>query len=124
MKGLSALFFVTLILISLKIVSASAFQLNVGLYDATTDSGNVTIVVDSKDTHRRESRTIDVSKIAGMSGESIITGIIINFLDKDLLPNASFMACVYSNIYNKSQCEVAERHYDVKSASVWIKVPD
>lgn len=123
MKGLSALFFVTLILISLKIVSASAFQLNVGLYDATTDSGNVTIAVDSKDTHRRESRTIDVSKIAGMSGKTI-TGIIINFLDKDLPPNASFMACVYSNIYNKSQCEGAERHYDVKSASVWIKVPD
>jgi hypothetical protein len=51
MKGLSALFFVTLILVSLKIVSASAFQLHVGLYDATTDSGNVTIAVDSKDTH-------------------------------------------------------------------------
>ena len=89
-----------------------------------TDSGNLTIAVDSKDTHKRESQTIDVGKIAGTSGESTITGIIINFLDKDLPPNGSFTACAYSNFYNKSQCEVAERHYDVKSAYVWIKVPD
>jgi len=123
MKGLSALFFVTLILISLKIVSASAFQLNVGLYDATTDSGNVTIAVDSKDTHKLKSQTIDVGKIAEESGESTITGIIITFSEKDLPPNGSFMACAYSDVYDRSQCEVAERHYDVKSADVWIKVP-
>jgi hypothetical protein len=123
MKGLSALFFVTLILVPLKIISASAFQLNVGLYDATTDSGNVTIAVDSKDTHKLESQTIDVGKIAEESGGSTITGIIITFSEKDLPPNGSFMACAYSDVYDRSQCEVAERHYDVKSADVWIKVP-
>ena len=94
--------------------------LNVGLYDATTDSGNVTIAVDSKYTHKLESQTIDVGKIAEESGESTITGIIITFSEKDLPPNGSFMACAYSDVYDRSQCEVAERHYDVKSADVWM----
>jgi len=112
---------VALVLVPLQLVTA--FELNVGLYDAKSDSGKVKVSVSSQATNKEKSRTLDVGKIAAKSGDSRIENIIFKFSDKELPPNAAFSACVYSNTFHANQCEHADRHYNAKSAGMWIQVP-
>lgn len=110
-----------LILVPLQIVTA--FQLNVGLYDAKIDSGKVKVSVSSQVTNKEKSRVLDVGKITSRSGDSRIENIIFQFSEKELPPNGAFSACVYSNTFHVNQCEYADRHYNARSAGIWIRVP-
>ncbi len=110
-----------LVLVPLQLVTA--FELNVGLYDAKSDSGKVKVSVSSQATNKEKSRTLDVGKIAAKSGDSRIENIIFKFSDNELPPNGAFSACVYSNTFHANQCEHADRHYNAKSAGMWIQVP-
>ena len=112
---------VALILVPLQMVTA--FQLNVGLYDAKIDSGKVKVSVSSQATNKEKSRILDVGKITSKSGDSRIENIIFKFSDKELPPNGAFSACVYSNTFHANQCEHADRHYNARSAGIWIQVP-
>ncbi len=118
---LALLCVIALVLVPLQLVSA--FELNVNLYDAKGDSGKVKVSVSSQATNKEKSRTLDVGKLAGKSGASKIENIIFVFLDKELPPNGAFLACVYSNTFHTKQCEQADRHYNAKSAVMWIQVP-
>ncbi len=112
---------VALILVPLQL--AMAFELKVGLYDAKNDSGKVKVTVSSQATNKEKSRILDVGKIATKSGDSRIENIVFQFSEKELPPNGAFSACVYSNTFHANQCEHADRHYNAKSAGLWIQVP-
>jgi hypothetical protein len=101
----------------------TAFEINVGLYDAKIDSGKVKVSVSSQTTNKEKSRILDVGKIISKSGDSRIENIIFKFSDKELPPNGAFSACVYSNIFHANQCEHADRHYNARSAGIWVQVP-
>jgi hypothetical protein len=96
-----------------------AFDLKVNLFNVKEDSGKLGVSVTSTATDKDKSRTIGVGRLDG----STITDIIFTFSEKDLPPNGDFIACVHSYDLDKSQCEQAERHYDAKSAVIWIEVP-
>jgi len=112
---------VALVLVPLQIVTA--FELKVGLYDANRDSGIVKVSVSSLTTHKQKSSILDIGKITSKSGDSKIENLIFKFSDKELPPNGSFSACVYSNTFHKNECEFADRHYNAESAGIWIQVP-
>ena len=112
---------VALVLVPLQL--AMAFELKVGLYDAKNDSGKVKISVSSQATNKEKSRILDVGKIATKSGDSRIENIIFQFSEKELPPNGAFSARVYSNTFHANQCEHADRHYNARSAGIWIQVP-
>jgi len=118
---LALLCIVALILVPLQL--ATAFELKVGLYDGKRDSGKVKVSVSSLTTHKEKSSILDVGKITAKSGDSRIGNIIFKFSDKELPPNGSFSACVYSNTFHKNECEFADRHYNANSAGIWIQVP-
>ena len=92
---------VALILVPLQMVTA--FQLNVGLYDAKIDSGKVKVSVSSQATDKEKSRILDVGKITSKSGDSRIENIIFKFSEKELPPNGAFSACVYSNTFHANR---------------------
>ncbi|MGA9744782.1 MAG: hypothetical protein WBQ16_09210 [Nitrososphaeraceae archaeon] len=110
-----------LVLIPLQMVTA--FELNVGLYDAKIDSGKVKVSVSSQTTNKEKSKILDIGKITSKSGDSRIENIIFRFSEKELPPNGAFSACVYSNTFHANQCEHADRHYNARSAGIWIQVP-
>ncbi len=112
---------VALVLVPLQL--ATAFELKVGLYDAKNDSGKVKVSVSSQATNTEKSRILDVGKIATKSGDSRIENILFQFSEKELPPNGAFSACVYSNTFHANQCEHADRHYNAKSAGIWVQVP-
>jgi len=112
---------VALVLVPLQLVTA--FELKVGLYDANRDSGIVKVSVSSLTTHKQKSTILDVGKITSKSGDSKIENLIFKFSDKELPPNGSFSACVYSNTFHTNECEFADRHYNAKSAGIWIQIP-
>jgi len=112
---------VALVLVPLQLVTA--FELKVGLYDANRDSGKVKVSVSSLTTHKQKSSILDIGKITSKSGDSKIENLIFKFSDKELPPNGSFSACVYSNTFHKNECEFADRHYNAESAGIWIQVP-
>ena len=112
---------VALVLVPLQL--AMAFELKVGLYDAKSDSGKVKITVTSQATNKEKSRILDVGKIATKSGDSRIENIVFQFSEKELPPNGAFSTCVYSNTFHANQCEHADRHYNARSAGIWVQVP-
>jgi len=71
---LALLCVVALILVPLQMVTA--FELNVGLYDAKIDSGKVKVSVSSQATNKEKSRILDVGKITSKSGDSKIKNIL------------------------------------------------
>lgn len=103
--------------------TATAFELQVNLYDAKSDSGKVNISVISQATGKQKSRTLDVGKIAAKSGASTIEGTFFVFSEKDLPPNGAFVACAHSLSLGSKTCEQADRHYDAQSAIIWVQVP-
>ena len=112
---------VALILVPLQMVTA--FEINVGLYDAKIDSGKVMVSVSSQTTNKEKSKILDIGKITSKSGDSRIDNIIFRFSEKELPPNGAFSACVYSDTFHANQCEHADRHYNARSAVIWIQVP-
>jgi hypothetical protein len=120
-RAITCLVVITVFLSSFQAVSA--FELQVNLYDAKSDSGKVNISVVSEATGKEKSRTIDVGKITAKSGESTVEGTSFMFSEKDLPPNGAFMACAYSISLDLKSCEQADRHYDAQSAIMWVQVP-
>ena len=83
-----------LVLIPLQMVTA--FELNVGLYDAKIDSGKVKVSVSSQTTNKEKSKILDIGKITSKSGDSRIENIIFRFSEKELPPNGAFSdVCVF-----------------------------
>ena len=72
---------VALILVPLQMVTA--FEINVGLYDAKIDSGKVKVSVSSQTTNKEKSRILDVGKITSKSGDSRIENIIFKFSERN-----------------------------------------
>ncbi len=81
-RAITCLVVITVFLSTLQAVSA--FELQVNLYDAKSDSGKVNISVVSEATGKEKSRTLDVGKIAAKSGESTVEGTTFMFPEKDL----------------------------------------
>jgi len=99
------------------------FILHVNLWDGNRDSGKVKVFVLSEATSDKKSKSLDVGKLTTKSDDSRVENIIVfRFTDKQLPPNGSFSACVVSKNHG-TQCEQADRHYDVNSAVMWVQVP-
>jgi hypothetical protein len=111
------------ILILLPLQLASAFDLNVNLFDAKTDTKKVNVSVLSESTGKAKSKIINVGKIVYKTGDATIEDILFRFSDKELPPNGAFNACVSLLGSNLKQCESADRHHSVQSAAVWIRIP-
>jgi len=100
-----------------------AFELQVNLYDAKTDSGKIDLSVSSQETGKEKSRTLDVGKIVAKTEASTVEGIFFNFPEKDLPPNGAFKVCAFSLSLGLKNCEQGDRHYDSQSAIMWVQVP-
>ncbi|SRR6266540_4161623 len=103
---------------------ADAFLLKVNLYDAKSDSGKVKVIVYSSDTGKKKSASLNIGKIVSKTGDSNVERLKFSYTDKQLPPNGAFSACVLSVKYDKTQCEQADRHYDARSAIIWVQVPE
>jgi hypothetical protein len=125
-KILLSLSALSLVAFLISVQSASAarpFQLDVSLWDAKSDSGKVKVYVFSHDTEKKKSKSLDVGRLVGKSRDTTVEHIVFSFNDKELPLNGEFSACAYSVKYDKTQCESAERHYDARSAVMWIQIP-
>ena len=100
-----------------------AFLLRVNLYDAKTDSGKVKVIVSSTDTGKKKSASLDIGKIISRIGGSNVERLHFSYTDKQLPPNGAFSACIISLKYDKTECEQADRHYNARSAVIWLQTP-
>lgn len=115
----------SLVFVPLQVVhSLQGFQLNVNLWNGAIDSGKVKVYVYAHDSEKGKSKNINVGKIVSKRGDTTIEDIVFRFTDKQLPPNGGFSACVYSKSNDKTQCEQADRHHNVKSAVVWVQIPN
>lgn len=101
-----------------------AFLLKVNLYDANADSGKVKVIVHSIETGKKKSASVNIGKIVSKTGDSTYERLHFSYSDKQLPPNGAFSACVESLKYDKTQCEQADRHYNVRSAAIWVQIPN
>jgi hypothetical protein len=121
--SLSVVFLVAFLISVQSASAARSFQLDVNLWDAKSDSGKVKVYVISHDTEKKKSKSLDVGRLVGKSGDTTVEQIVFRFNEKELPPNGEFSACAYSQKYDKTQCEIAERHHDARSAVMWVQVP-
>ena len=115
---------IALILVPVQMAHAKqGFLLKVNLWDGNSHSGKVKVFVLSETTNSKKSKSLDVGKLTTKSGDSRVENILsFRFTDKQLPPNGAFSACIVSITYG-TQCEEADRHYDVTSADMWVQVP-
>ena len=114
---------IALILVPVQMAHAKqGFLLKVNLWDGNSHSGKVKVFVLSETTNSKKSKSLDVGKLT-TTGDSRVENILsFRFTDKQLPPNGAFSACIVSITYG-TQCEEADRHYDVTSANMWMQVP-
>lgn len=103
--------------------AARSFHLSINLWEGKSDSGKVQVYAYSPDAERKQSKIVDVGNLVLKSGDTNVENIVFNFTDKELPMNGEFSACVYSEKFDNTQCENAERHHDATSAAMWIRVP-